>query len=62
LILKSKYDEKSKRISKTKKEDIYSDIYQFSNDFITTDINDNLTFSLPNKARHIKKLEKEVLK
>jgi len=60
-VLLSRYNKTSKKIIKTKKEDIYSDIYQFWNDFIKTSDNAHLTFSLPNKARYNNKLEKELL-
>lgn len=61
-VLISRYNKTSKKIVKTKKEDIYSDIYQFWNDFIQTYDNAHLTFSLPNKGRYNKKLETELLK
>lgn len=55
-ILQERYYKNPAVISKSKTKDIYEEIKGFENDFITTEDNYNLTFSLPNKKRFENKI------
>lgn len=56
-ILQDRYYKNPIVISKTKTKDVYDDIKVFDIDFIITEDNYGLTFSLPNKKRYESKIE-----
>ena len=56
-VLQDRYYKNPVVIAKSRTKDIYSDIKAFNNDFIITDDNYHLTFSLPNKKRYFSKIE-----
>lgn len=57
-IIKGRYELSPQVIKKTRTKDIYEDIKVFDVDFIFTEDNFGLTFSLPNKKRYTDKIEK----